>query len=177
MSKNTRTLLIAAAFLVAAYLAYRWYAGKKAADAGSSITPGIGSNLNSVAPDLIGGAAASGTYAGPAASIPVSITLNETSPPEQAGNVPMEGVNAVTPSALDSQTAAAGTWPGSPDTASELPDEENGAGAGEQGMTVPAMTTAQMTPPATARQPARPAPPKPAPRRPPAKRKHRTGGR
>jgi hypothetical protein len=81
MPKNTRSLLLLGALAVAAYLAYRWYESKKAAAAGGSPTGALGTNLNSVAPELIGGS--SGPSVGPALSAPVNITLSETVTPDQ----------------------------------------------------------------------------------------------
>jgi hypothetical protein len=49
-----------------------------------------------VAPDLIAGATAGSTNVGPGASIPVNVTVNQAAP-QPAGNVPMQGVNAITP--------------------------------------------------------------------------------
>lgn len=52
LKKEAKTTLILAAVAVAAYLGYRWYMNKQAANQGSG---SLGSNLNSVAPALIGG--------------------------------------------------------------------------------------------------------------------------
>ena len=54
LKKEAKTTLILAGVAVAAYLAYRWYMNKQAANQGSG---SLGSNLNSVAPALIGGSA------------------------------------------------------------------------------------------------------------------------
>lgn len=53
MSKRTRIVLIVAALAVAAYLVYRWYVNRQSGSANN--TSGLGSNLNSVAPELVGG--------------------------------------------------------------------------------------------------------------------------
>lgn len=55
MSKRTRVILILIAVAVAAYLVYRWYMNRQAANTGTADTTGMGSNLNSVAPELVGG--------------------------------------------------------------------------------------------------------------------------
>lgn len=74
MNKNTKILLIVAAVAVAGYLGWRWWQGRKAAGGDtSSPTGSFGTNLNSVAPELVGGS--SGPTAGPAVDLPVNITL------------------------------------------------------------------------------------------------------
>lgn len=55
MSKRTRTILIVIGLAVAAYLAYRWYQNKQSGGTNSP-TGGLGTNLNSIAPELVGGA-------------------------------------------------------------------------------------------------------------------------
>ena len=67
-------ILIAIALAVAAYLAWRWWSNRKSAS-GDSVAPGGSTDLNSVAPELIGGS--SGPNVGPAVSLPVNITLTE----------------------------------------------------------------------------------------------------
>jgi len=51
MSKNVKTALIVGGLLVAAYLVYRWYESKQSGTTGGS----LGANLNSVAPEMLGG--------------------------------------------------------------------------------------------------------------------------
>lgn len=78
MSKRTRVILIVAAVAIAAYLAYRWYKVKQ----GGQNPQGLGSNLNSPAPEL--NAAPS---VGPAVAVPVTISIshaNTEAPPEEA---------------------------------------------------------------------------------------------
>lgn len=50
MAKNTKTILIVVGLAVAAYLAYRWYSNRTSSGNGS-----LGANLNSAAPELVGG--------------------------------------------------------------------------------------------------------------------------
>lgn len=54
MSKRTKVILIVAALVVTAYLAYRYYTNKQQAQQNNN-TSGLGSNLNSVAPEMVGG--------------------------------------------------------------------------------------------------------------------------
>jgi len=51
--KNPRTWIIIGAVAIAAYLLYRWWQNKQSAT--NSPTGSLGTNLNSVAPELIGG--------------------------------------------------------------------------------------------------------------------------
>ena len=100
MPKNTRMLLIVAGFAVAAYFAYRWYQNRQASQGGSP-TGSTGTNLNSVAPELIGGS--TGPSVGPALSAPINITLNNTESSASSGEIPSEqmyGANHTVPSAL-----------------------------------------------------------------------------
>jgi hypothetical protein len=90
VKKETRILLIVAALAVAAYIAIRWYEGKQAAaggTAGSNPNVPVGSNLNSMAPELIGGS--TGPSIGPALSTPITITVNNPTPPLQGAANPV----------------------------------------------------------------------------------------
>ena len=51
MSKRMRVILILIAVAVAGYLAYRWWQNRQ----GNSTGSGLGANLNSAAPELVGG--------------------------------------------------------------------------------------------------------------------------
>lgn len=83
MKKNTKVILWVAALAVAAYLGYRWWKGRQGGSADSP-TGSLGANLNSVAPELVGGS--SGPSVGPAVSMPLTIQLTQpavsTQPPE-----------------------------------------------------------------------------------------------
>lgn len=50
LTKGMRTFLIIAVLAVAAYFAYEWYINRQSTTGGS-----LGANLNSVAPELVGG--------------------------------------------------------------------------------------------------------------------------
>lgn len=78
MSKGWKTVIIVGAVAVAAYLAWRWYQNRQAS------TPGggqLGTNLNSIAPFLVGGS--SGPTAQPAVNVPVNINYTATAPPPE----------------------------------------------------------------------------------------------
>lgn len=72
MSKNTKIFLIVAALAVAGYLGYRMWKNRQG-NGTNSPTGALGTNLNSVAPELVGGS--SGPSIGPAVSMPVNVTL------------------------------------------------------------------------------------------------------
>jgi hypothetical protein len=55
MSKRTRIVLIVIGVAVLAYLAYRWYSNRQATQPAAGT--GLGSNLNSLAPELVAGSA------------------------------------------------------------------------------------------------------------------------
>jgi len=83
MEKKHKIILAVVALAVAGYLAWRWYQNRQAAQDGSP-TGALGTNLNSVAPELVGGSA--GPSVGPAVSLPVNITLTEQAAPLPEGN-------------------------------------------------------------------------------------------
>jgi hypothetical protein len=82
MSKQAKTILIVAVIAAAAYLAYAWYKNKKAQQGTSS--SGQGTNLNSVAPELIGGS--TGPAVGPSVEVPITITLTDSSSTPPSGS-------------------------------------------------------------------------------------------
>ena len=75
MDKRWKTLIIVGVVAVAGYLAWRWYQNYKAN------TPGggqLGTNLNSIAPELVGGS--QGPTAQPAFNVPVNISVSSSNP-------------------------------------------------------------------------------------------------
>ena len=74
MNKQTRIVLIVGVAAVAVYLLYRYIS--KRGNEGTGSGP-LGTNLNSVAPELIGGS--SGPSQGPAVDVPVTINVTDTS--------------------------------------------------------------------------------------------------
>lgn len=102
-------LLVAAGVAVVAYVAYRWY---QANASSNSPTGSLGTNLNSVAPELVGGSA--GPSVGPAFNMPVNVTYTQSS--SKSAEMPdtsMLGVNAATGNNLTDTSA---DQPGSMDT-------------------------------------------------------------
>lgn len=103
MSKNVKILLLVAAALGAAYFLWRWYSNRK----GSSSSTGLGSDLNSPAPNLNAAPSVS-----PAVAIPVTVTISHSGsdlPPEEANPVSrMESANNVvgTPGSLGQASRA-----------------------------------------------------------------------
>jgi|SRR5215472_14210067 len=101
MTANRKHLiLVAGSAIVAAivvYVAYRWYQARQGNQVG-----GLGTNLNSVAPELVGGS--TGPSVGPALNTPITITLNEAASSTAAAEMPenqMVPVNANTRTTLD----------------------------------------------------------------------------
>lgn len=68
-------ILIIVGLAVVAYLAWRWWSNRQSNSSGDNVAPGGSTDLNSVAPELIGGS--SGPNVGPAVQLPVNITLTE----------------------------------------------------------------------------------------------------
>lgn len=106
--KTVKTLIILAVLAGGGYLAWRWYANYRAGQAGGGV-PQLGTNLNSVAPELVGGS--SGPAVAPAANIPVSITITDsrsTQMPETP-NTPMLPVNQPTNNQLNAANDDSGS--------------------------------------------------------------------
>jgi hypothetical protein len=190
--KSSRTLLIVMVGAVAFYLLYRYMKSKDTSNSGTGV---LGSNLNSVAPDLVGGS--TGPELGPAVSLPINITLNDTSSMSSQNEPPYQSANPALPQMNGMSTGSGsiagpieyGTTSGTP-TASDsgttdvsAPDDTNAMQPVMATSTNPvqASSKAAATPAAkapapaahkpAARKPARkPARRKPAPRRAPVRR-------
>ena len=74
MNKQTRIWLFVGAAAIAVYFLYRYIQNRGGTESGSGA---LGTNLNSVAPELIGGS--SGPSQGPAVDVPVTINVTDTS--------------------------------------------------------------------------------------------------
>jgi hypothetical protein len=74
--KTIKTLLMVGVLAVGAWFAWRYYQNYKAGQTGSGV-PQLGTNLNSIAPFLVGGS--SGPAVAPAVNTPVNITITESS--------------------------------------------------------------------------------------------------
>lgn len=114
MNKNTRTVILVGVLAVGAYLLYRWYINRQAATGtGQGAVSQLGSNLNSLAPELVGGS--SGPSSGPQVTMPVTITLTEP-PPSGHSESDLDDINPGgpmvpgpnTPAFTPSLTAATG---------------------------------------------------------------------
>jgi hypothetical protein len=77
MNKNLKIGLIVLVIAVAAYFAWQWWKNRQTSDSLQSPTQSFGTNLNSVAPELVGGSAGPSVGSAPAVSLPVNITLTE----------------------------------------------------------------------------------------------------
>lgn len=88
MNKNVRTILIVGAVAVAAYFAWRWWQNRQLEQGNTSPISQLGTNLNSLAPELVGGS--SGPTSGPQVTMPLNITLTETGgKPQSSSATPM----------------------------------------------------------------------------------------
>lgn len=84
-------VLIVIGLAVVAYFVWRWWSNRQSSN-GDNVAPGGSTDLNSVAPELVGGS--SGPAIGPAVSLPVNITLTEqadTAPKPQVDDDDMKG--------------------------------------------------------------------------------------
>lgn len=131
MNKNLKVLLALGVIAGLAYVLYRWYEARVSASgtgqaSGGGILGGTGSlgtNLNSVAPELIGGSEAGGTKVAPAVDVPVNITMSSSSTiPAQTGlpDSSMQPLNNTTASPLGYQNTAAGAAADQGTTASDV---------------------------------------------------------
>lgn len=92
MHKHMKLFLIGLAAAIVAFFVWRWWTNRQSNNSGDNVAPGGSTDLNSVAPELIGGS--SGPNVGPAVSLPVNITLTEqadTAPKPQVDGDDMEG--------------------------------------------------------------------------------------
>lgn len=101
MNRNMRLALIAALVVGAGYFAFRWWQNRNASPSAGSVsnltTSGgltLGTNLNSKAPNLVGGTSAAGPNVGPAVELPVNVTMNSTvqSAEKPSGANPFQGM-------------------------------------------------------------------------------------
>lgn len=121
-------IAIIVAGVIAVYLGIRWYENRKAAQEGNTQGgAGLGSNLNSVAPELIGGS--TGPSIGPALSTPITINVTSPMPDTSLGANPvgsMVSSNNVVPSALalaNPDNSATGAQDAAP-----VPEDASGGG-------------------------------------------------
>lgn len=71
--KTLKTLILVVVLAGGAYLAWRFYQNYKAGQTGG--VPQLGTNLNSIAPELVGGSA--GPSVAPVISTPVNVTITQ----------------------------------------------------------------------------------------------------
>lgn len=117
MNKNLRIVLILAAVAGVAYVAYRWYEAKVAASGTGLATGQLGTNLNSIAPELVGGSEAGGTQVAPAVSVPVNITMSSSSTMPALNGPPdsmMQPLNQTTPNGVQNSDGSNGANPVNP---------------------------------------------------------------
>lgn len=95
--KTVLTVAIVGALAVGGYFLWQWWKGYQAQGGGNL---GLGTNLNSVAPELVGGSA--GPTVQPAVSLPVNITLSEQVASAQPPAEAMQPVSAAPDNPLTS---------------------------------------------------------------------------
>ena len=87
--KAVKTIILAGVLVLGAWFAWRYYQNWKAGQAGGGV-PQLGTNLNSMAPELVGGS--TGPAVAPAVNTPINITITDNTQrgamPESP-NVPM----------------------------------------------------------------------------------------
>jgi hypothetical protein len=127
VGKTTKTFLIIAGVVIAGWAVYKLYQNWKANGGTFGGTFGqLGTNLNSIAPELVGGS--QGPQAGPGVNMPVNITLTEQTssqePPSTAmipaGQNPDNPLGVTSPNAL----TMANPIPGSSST-NDMQDNSN----------------------------------------------------
>ena len=96
MKREAKIVLVLGVVAVAGYLFWRWYQARQAAaQGGQGAVSQLGSNLNSIAPELVGGSA--GPSSGPQVTMPVTISLTESATPRglepESPAVQMQPVN------------------------------------------------------------------------------------
>ena len=100
--KAVKTLILAAVLIGGGWLAWKWYQNYKAGQAGGGV-PQLGTNLNSIAPELVGGS--TGPAVAPAVNTPINITITESTQSRmpETPNVPMipGGLNQSNPLGMD----------------------------------------------------------------------------
>lgn len=106
MNKRTRTLVIVGVAAVLVYLVYRYIQHRGGTDSGSGP---LGTNLNSVAPELIGGS--SGPSQGPAVDVPVNITLTTTDTSQQNSRANLPANNQTATAAIGGMNTPVGAHP------------------------------------------------------------------
>lgn len=113
-SKTMWTLLILVALAVGVWFLWKWWKNYQAQGGGA---PQLGTNLNSIAPELVGGS--SGPQVQPAVSLPVNITLTETVASAQPPAQVMQPSNATTDNALSMANPTAGATSTVPEDSSQ----------------------------------------------------------
>jgi hypothetical protein len=117
VAKQSKTLLIIAAVVIGGWAVYKLYQNWKANGGTFGGTFGqLGTNLNSIAPELVGGS--QGPQAGPGVNMPVNITLTEQTssqePPSTAmvpaGQSPDNPMGVTSPSALTQANPIPGSY-------------------------------------------------------------------
>jgi PASTA domain len=112
LDKNLQTTLIALAVVVSAYIAYKWYRNKQANNTSTTTAGSSGTNLNSIAPELIGGSAGPNSgldYAPQPSSVTVDYPQQITSSASTTANMPSTATNNPSPLTANTTTPASNT--------------------------------------------------------------------
>lgn len=75
MDKRLKIGLIVVVVAIVAYMTYKWWLGRQSTI--QSPTQSFGTNLNSVAPELVGGSAGPSVGSAPAVSLPVTVNITD----------------------------------------------------------------------------------------------------
>lgn len=130
MNKQTKILLLVAGVAVAGYFVWKWWQNRQA-NGNTSPTGSLGTNLNSVAPELVGGS--SGPDVGPAVAMPLNITLQETvARPEDDSNMEPDHHHSNHPHHRQRHSAAL-VQPGGEMTGPDSDSDDNSGGSDVSG--------------------------------------------
>lgn len=119
--KTLKTLILVAVLAGGIYLAWRFYQNYKAGQLGGGV-PQLGTNLNSVAPELVGGSA--GPSVAPVVNTPVNVTITQDtrSTMPETPNTPMipAGASSDNPMGADTNNPVSNA---TADTGGSMPED------------------------------------------------------
>jgi hypothetical protein len=163
VKKETKIILVVVALAIAGYIAVRWYENRQVASNGNTQGGAAdGSNLNSIAPELVGGS--TGPSIGPALSTPVTINVTSSAPPASANPTAQMVGGSATPSPLalsNPSNSATGAQASAPvNSTSPVPAGATSAGTGPTAAPPPSTSPTSVTATPAPAAPVNKAPPK-----------------